>query len=165
MPEYPQHIIDRFWSYVDKTPTPEGHWLWIGGKDYDGYGIFSFPTGLKKPRQTHKKAHRFAYELFYGYIPDGLQILHKPPCFTTSCVVHIYAGTPKQNAADAFLMNHRNPKKGEEHHNAKLTSSTVVAMRLDHNNGLTIKEVAIKYSHNYVTTLDVLRRESWKHIN
>lgn len=64
----------RFWRKVDKnSPAPEFRpelgpcWLWLGGVTNSGYGKVGMPTRL---------AHRVAYELVVGPIPDGLQIDH-----------------------------------------------------------------------------------------
>jgi hypothetical protein len=56
----------RFWSHVEKTP---GCWLWSGALTHDGYGRFRMPDG-------HVMAHRFAYELLVGPIPEGLVLDH-----------------------------------------------------------------------------------------
>ncbi len=62
----------------------------MGGKDYDGYGIFSL--NRKAP-----KAHRVSYEYWNGIIPKGLQIDHL--CRNTSCVnpQHLEAVTCEEN--------------------------------------------------------------------
>lgn len=52
-------------------------WIWTGTTDRSGYGSFWHGTG-------RIKAHRWAFEFFYGAIPDGLQIDHL--CRRTSCV-------------------------------------------------------------------------------
>ena len=64
----------RFWRKVNKNgPVPESRpdlgpcWLWLGGVTRDGYGKTGNPTRL---------AHRVAYELVVGPIPEGLQIDH-----------------------------------------------------------------------------------------
>jgi len=61
-----------------------GCWVWTGGLTYDwrggnraGYGRFSIGG---KP----KLAHRVAYELFRGPIPDGMVLDHT--CERKSCV-------------------------------------------------------------------------------
>lgn len=81
---------DRFWSKVDKD-GPNGCWVWTAARCRDGYGVFS-------PRHSGQlKAHRFAYELLIGPIPDGLVIDHL--CRNTACVnpAHLEPVTPKTN--------------------------------------------------------------------
>lgn len=71
----PGNIVTRFWSHVEKTETC---WLWTasGGR---GYGIF-YPNGARSGRA----AHRFAYELLVGPIPEGMQLDHL--CRVRRCV-------------------------------------------------------------------------------
>lgn len=64
----------RFWAYTDKS---DGCWHWRSAMDTNGYGLLS--VGGKTT-----KAHRFAYELLVGHIPDGLVIDHL--CRNRSCV-------------------------------------------------------------------------------
>ena len=66
----------RFWRYVDKT---DDCWLWTGAV-CRGYGHFCIS---QRPTKT-MKAHRFAYELITGPIPDGLTIDHL--CRNPLCV-------------------------------------------------------------------------------
>lgn len=64
---------ERFWHYVHKTDTC---WLWIGTRAPDGYGHF-------KVNGRPMQAHRFAYEMLVGPIPQGLTVDHlcrNPPC-------------------------------------------------------------------------------------
>ncbi len=64
---------ERFWQYVEKG---DGCWEWTGA-EVGGYGYFRLG-----PRQV--KAHRMAYELLVGPIPDDLVIDHL--CRNTGCV-------------------------------------------------------------------------------
>ena len=67
----------RFWAKVDKIDAaPDACWQWLGTKS-DGYGRFSI--GSKRIY-----AHRFAYELLIGPIPDGLTLDHL--CRNRACV-------------------------------------------------------------------------------
>ena len=70
------NLTTRFWSKVHKT---DGCWLWLGAKGSAGYGNFLMPN---KP--TKALAHRVAYELLVGPIPDGLTIDHL--CRVRACV-------------------------------------------------------------------------------
>jgi hypothetical protein len=83
-------LDDRFWQKVSPEPN-SGCWLWTGADNGEGYGTISVPG-----KRGHK-AHRFAYELFVGPIPDGLQIDHL--CRVRCCVnpAHLEAVTQKVN--------------------------------------------------------------------
>jgi hypothetical protein len=72
--------IDRFWSHVDRT---EECWLWQGSRlaQRGGYGLF----GIKRQGQGRTlRAHRVAYEISVGPIPDGLDLDHL--CRIPACV-------------------------------------------------------------------------------
>jgi hypothetical protein len=60
-----------FWTKVDKT---EDCWHWTAGKSH-GYGRFgSKRYGCRKGQTT--MAHRIAYELLVGPIPEGMTLDH-----------------------------------------------------------------------------------------
>ena len=65
----------RLWAKVDKSGDC---WIWTGCRIRHGYGRISGPG--RKPLL----AHRVAYELTYGPIPDGLELDHL--CRNPSCV-------------------------------------------------------------------------------
>ena len=67
-------LESRFWVRVDKS---DSCWLWVGGRDGDGYG--ELKAGRKKIM-----AHRFAYEILVGPIPDSLTLDHL--CRVRVCV-------------------------------------------------------------------------------
>jgi HNH endonuclease len=78
---------DRFWPKVEKTIDC---WTWIGGKSSAGYGMFWDGT-----RRVF--AHRYAYELLIGPIPNGLQMDHL--CRVRACVnpAHLEPVTQRVN--------------------------------------------------------------------
>lgn len=66
--------MDRFWDKVEKT---DGCWVWTASKNGDGYGQFRIGSRMCK-------AHRVAYELEIGQIPDNKEIDHT--CRNRACV-------------------------------------------------------------------------------
>ncbi len=81
--------LQRFFERVAITGDC---WLWTGGTNQYGYGIFSLP-----PHEKRHSAHRWLYETVYGTLPDGLQIDHL--CRTSACVRldHLEAVTQREN--------------------------------------------------------------------
>lgn len=65
---------DRFWSKVENIGNC---WVWTGAMDKFGYGCFNY-------RGRTSRAHRVAYELANGPIPDGLELDHL--CRNRYCV-------------------------------------------------------------------------------
>lgn len=100
----PSTKVQRFWNAVKKTDTC---WLWVGYKDYKGYGIIR----ISKNPSLLGKAHRFSYELHKGEIPKGLLVMHI--CHNRACVnpEHLKVGT---NAENMKMSRGRNRLLNEE---------------------------------------------------
>jgi hypothetical protein len=87
--------IDRFWHYVELSQGTDC-WLWRGGLNGAGYGVFA--SGSRTDGSLRSvMAHRYAYELLVGPIPDGLYPDHL--CRIPACVrpTHIELVTPQVN--------------------------------------------------------------------
>lgn len=89
MTELDAALVERFWAKVDRVG---GCWLWTAAKNGDGYGNF----WLGRP-QGSVGAHRFAYELLVGPIPEGLSLDHL--CRVRNCVRpdHLEPVTNREN--------------------------------------------------------------------
>ena len=97
---------DRFWAKVDKADTC---WLWTGSRDHKGYGYFADGAGRLA------RAHRFAYELLVGPIPEGLEIDHvkERGCRHRHCVnpAHLEPVTHHENLMRGDTLVARNARK------------------------------------------------------
>lgn len=149
---FSQDLLARFWSNVDTTSDPDGHWLWTGTLSVGGYGRFWYRDTTGKAHRI--QAHRFALMLIHGPMPKEIFALHKPPCVIKHCVRHIYAGTPKDNGRDAVAMSLY--PSGERHHRAKLTEAEVVVIR-EIGHSMTQKAIA-KQFHVSESTIGFVQR-------
>jgi hypothetical protein len=98
---------ERFYGYVIKN-GPGGCWLWRGGLDVGGYGVFSLGNELGG-RQA--KAHRYAYELLVGPIPPNMLLDHS--CRVHPCVNpdHLEPVTSRDNTLRGTGFAAKNAKK------------------------------------------------------
>jgi hypothetical protein len=93
----PPTVADRFWPKVRKT---DGCWLWTAQRGPLGYGRFAVDS---YPQQ----AHRVAYELLVGPIPDGLELDHlcrNPPCVNPA---HLEPVTHRENMLRSPIVANR----------------------------------------------------------
>lgn len=162
-------VRERFDSKFIPEPTT-GCWLWTAAVTSQCYGRFS--VGRKTLR-----AHRVAYELYIGIIPDGLHVLHKcdqPPCVNPE---HLFLGTHADNTADMCAKGRQarvrgdtngtrlHPERvvrGESHHSAKLTEEQVRAIRAAE--GLSHQCLADAYGVSRPHISYIRSSKKWAHI-
>lgn len=89
----------RFWRLVAEEA---GCWEWQGKRLKTGYGQFR----RNAPRRM-ELAHRVAWELIHGPVPEGSFICHRcdnPPCCRPS---HLFLGTAQDNSDDMVKKGRR----------------------------------------------------------
>lgn len=115
--------VARFWASL--TIQSSGCWEWTQGKSDDGYGVLKFDG-------RHFRAHRLAFTLISGPIPDGMHVCHlcdNPVCCNPQ---HLWLGTDADNQRDKWAKGRGVVPKlgaGGYHPRAKLTNEQADEIR------------------------------------
>lgn len=154
-----------------------GCWNWQKGIQPNGYGIVCFAV-----RGKRVPAHRLAYLLLCGPVPDGLEVCHH--CDNRPCVRpdHLFVGTRSDNMRDCANKG-RNPmqrwphlssfsrrlpdellKRGEKHGAAKATDEIVRQIRAMAADGMTSPAISRVVNIEESRVRRIIRREAWKHV-
>ena len=144
-------IEDRF---LEKTVVVGDCWEWQGSVTVSGYGQFSI-------RSRGFRAHRIAYELFVGPIPNGLLVCHK--CDNTKCVNpnHLFVGSSQDNTDDMIAKGRTGGMKGEAHPFAKLSEEDICSIRVMTG---TCKEIGAQFDIGPMQVSRIKRKQRWGHV-
>jgi hypothetical protein len=104
---------ERFWSHVDKNGMfcrrlGTKCWIWDAYCSKEGYGQFRIGSHRDGSRRI-VRAHVYAFELAFGKLAAGLNVLHKcdnPPCVRES---HLFSGTAADNILDCVRKKRNGP--------------------------------------------------------
>lgn len=145
--------LDRiFWTRTQVEDKEDPCAVWTGTlSTTGGYGVY---VRRGKPRM----AHRHAWELAYGPIPDGLKVCHRcdnPPCIQPS---HLFLGTTNDNNQDRHAKGRY--AHGEDHAESRLTIVQVREMR-DRYPGETRAHLAREYGVGWSTVDGIVKRKAW----
>jgi HNH endonuclease len=155
--------VERFWKQVRKS-SGNGCWLWTGCTDHRK----PHPYGRMRWKGRQIKAHRIAWILTYGEIPDGLWVLHK--CDVPLCVRpdHLFLGTNLDNVRDSIAKGRwvipKHHLVGEAHYNAKLTDDDVLLARQMFRDGVSQRQIARTLDIAFQQIWRIVHGKSWKHL-
>ena len=116
-----------------------------------GYGQLSV-NGMPK------RAHRVAYELVHGQIPNRFLVCHycdNPKCIN---VDHLFLGTHADNIRDCI-------SKGRARKFSKLAAEDIIEMRALHRAGVPIRQIAIARNLVYITVYYAVTGRHWRHVH
>jgi hypothetical protein len=151
---YYKSIEDRFWASCPKG-APDSCWEWKGHRQPKGYGSI---------HQSHKvhMAHRIAYEIHFGPIPDNTQVLHKcdnPPCCNPN---HLFLGSIADNMTDKTAKQRQ--ARGENIGKAKFTESDIREMRRLYDTGVKQVDIAKLFGLSQGHVTRIVNRKAWTHV-
>lgn len=113
----------------------------------------------REGKGQHFTAHRIAYEVFIGPIPDGQHVCHKCDEKTRVSPRHLFLGTQADNMKD--MLEKGRTAKGNAKPNAILNPELVKAIRnAPGSNG----EIARKFNLNHRHVSKVRSHQIWKHV-
>lgn len=138
----PQDLRERLLSKI-AVNTLSQCWEWQGKLMHKGYGTLSL-------NNKTVRAHRAAYEVFVGPIPEGEVIMHL--CDNRRCInpEHLRAGTFKDNFEDAMRKG-RMPQIGRANSRRRIVG--------DYTTG-TLKEAAERLGVSQTTIWNYRRRDA-----
>ena len=168
-PKYtPEQTIAAFHARVKRGEAAEC-WPWTGGATVTGYGCVWF-------NHRQDMAHRVAYILANGELPEGLHILHacdNPPCCNPA---HLSVGTAGDNNRDAIRKGRHSHGpahsdalrarafRGESVPNSRLSESDVVRIRQSLASGETHTAIALRYGVRRETISSINQNRTWRHV-
>lgn len=147
----PEHLYleltaeERFWQSVS-VGGDDTCWEWQAGRNEDGYGY------LRWHGHKTEKAHRVAWILRFGEIPDDIEVCHQcdnPPCCNPH---HLFLGTHTDNIRDMVAKGRLVTPRGEQHGEAKFSDAEIIEMRSKHQAGWKPQDIAKQYgvSQGYI---------------
>lgn len=145
-------------------------WNWTGNIT-GGYGQFKY-SGKAIP------AHRFAYRVYRGEIPEGLWVLHD--CDNPICVNpnHLFLGTAQDNTNDMVSKGRarfncsegpgEKACKGEEHGMARLSEDQVKEIRRRYKrisyHSTNARQLAVEFGVTQNQITRIVKGERWNHV-
>lgn len=147
-------IKARFYAHVKVNPATGCH-EWQGSI---GKGKI-LPYGRFPVRGRKYPAHRAAWVISKGAIPEGLWVLHR--CDVAGCVnpAHLFLGDRAANMADMAAKNRS--VSGQKNWTNKLTPDQVQAIRLAPGRQ---RDIADQYGIGQNNVSRIKRGETWVHL-
>lgn len=149
-------VEERFWSSLD---TSGECWNFTGTVSAHGYGQMSLGTFTRR-----MSAHRLAYLLSRGPIPEGQCVCHR--CDNRRCCrpSHLFAAPHRENIRDRDVKGRQ--AVGEQNGKTKLSADQVKTIRQQVGLGM-ISQSAIsrKYGVSTQCVSNIVLGNRWKYLD
>lgn len=132
----------------------KGCWIWQRSRHRQGYGHLRLDG-------RYELSHRAAWKIYKGEIPKNLKVCHK--CDVTSCCNpdHLFLGSQKDNVKDGKSKGRYDNRKMGKRRN-KLNFEQVEEVKRLHSQGITRKNLQVKFEVGQTCIAKILRGDSWK---
>ena len=149
----------RFWAKVNKK-GPNECWTWAGNRTTGGYGAWQL-------KAKFASAHRIAWMLTYGPIPEGeghhgTCVCHR--CDNRLCVNpnHLFLGNHTENMQDMEKKGRAVHFPGSTNPRARLTDTQVREIRS--NPEIPPKALAVRFNVSTATISSIRKGKTWRNI-
>jgi hypothetical protein len=133
---------------------------WQGSRHPQGYGLAK--RVICEP--VEPRAHRRAWIIANGPIPDGMLVLHD--CDNPCCVNvdHLSLGTDADNSDDMYSRRRNVNLSGAEHARSKFSPEDVLRVKEAHKFGARPVDLCRIYGVSDAAVHNILSGKSWKHL-
>ena len=171
--DFPNPLPERVVAYFCARVTvgaPDACWLWQGPRrlskdNADTYG----DVGLHHPRPQRgfafrELAHRVAFRLSRGEIPDDLYVLHR--CDVRLCCnpAHLGLGTYQDNVDDMIAKGRKHIARGSKNQSARLNEAQAVEIRRRATAGEDQNALAAEFGVSQTLVSNIRTGRAWRHV-
>ena len=152
----PKPLPSKLWPRL--SPTASGCWEFRGARCPTGYGRVRVDNSGRTTL-----AHRLAWELTHGEIPEGVVVRHRcdnPPCCNPD---HLDLGSIQDNSDDCVARGR--VARADRLPQTKLTTGHVLEMRKLRNEGQTYDALGRRFGVSASQARRIVRGERWGWVN
>lgn len=142
---------------VSKLDKRGDCWMWTGTRNRDGYGRI-------KLHGRWAFAHRVAFTIAHGPIPDGMVVMHV--CDTPACCnpAHLRCGTPSENSLDRAAKGRSS--RGESRWSAKLSADDVLSIiKLYRSGAHSQASIGRMFGVGNTSVSHIVNGRRWRHLS
>lgn len=159
-----ENVQQKFWAHVNLHPensenkTDNSCWEWQGFYDKRNHTIRFF-----LPSRTSIIAHRYAYFLKHGILPDKMIVWRT--CLNVLCVNPDHFTLLTRAECSKYKNNINSPfKRGEQHVMAKLSEEDVLVIKAHLREGASYLSLAKDFDVSHVSIHNIAKGKTWKHV-